>query len=260
MTTPQLSKLPQQLNLEFDRMIIARFREWEKIQKKIVAFQNHLHFTLHCKHHSIFPPSLTLKCSIKGKSAKDILIRAQKSLTNERITWIYKQLNFYKNVRADINKFLFSQLPEDYYVAVKEWMADAYHTHFNNIRSRQRAKFDKLQQKHNQHPKKSDTIVPVTDEDKDNLKTIWVINISKRNLSEEETSLLQKGLNFALSPKSIPINEYIIGIENACKIVGHDTRQAETLRSDCVKIIKNANPLKPNISKGEGKALQELAI
>ena len=245
MNNPQLSKLPKRLNLQFDRMFITRVREWEKIEKKLAAYRNHLHFTMHCKHHGVFPPSLTLKCAIKGKGAKDILIRAQKSLTNERINRIYKQLDYFKNIKSDIDEFLFNRLPEDYYVAVKEWMANAYHTHFNNIRSRQQNKFNRLQQKHDQKSKDSDTIVPVSKEETDSLKKKWVVNLSKRKLTEEETSLLQKGLNFAVSPKSIPVNEYVIGIENACKFLGYDTRQAETLRSDCVKMIKNASPLKP---------------
>ena len=217
MSTPQLSKLPQRLNLEFDRMIIAKFREWEKIEKKIAAFQNHLHFTLHCKHHSVFPPSLTLKCSIKGKGAKDILIRAQKALTNERINRINKQLDYYKNVRSTIDELLFCELPEHYYIAVKQWMTQAHHTHFNNIRTRQRNKFDKLWTKHNNTVKDSDTIVPVTEEDKHNLRKKWVTNLSSRELTQDETSLLQKGLNFAVTPKSIPINDYIIGIEKHAK-------------------------------------------
>ena len=151
-------------------------------------------------------------------------------------------MKYFNHIKADIDEFLFCELPGDYYEAVKQWMIQAHRTHFNNVRSRQQNKFERLWDKHKQSIKQTDTIVPVTDSDKENLRNKWVINLSQRSLTDAETSLLQKGMNFAVAPKSIPINEYIIGIENACRFLGHDTRQAETLRSECVKIIKNSNP------------------
>ena len=142
MSTPQLLRLPQRLEREFDRMIIKKFREWEKLEHKIAAYQNHLHFTLHCKHHGIFPPSLTLKCSMKGKGVNYILEKAQKQLTNERITRINRQLDYFKNLRADIDEYLFTNVPGCYYDEIKRWMAHAHDTKFNNIRSGQQQKFE----------------------------------------------------------------------------------------------------------------------
>ena len=37
----------------------------------------------------------------------------------------------------------------------------------------------------------------------------WVINLSKKDLMPEEKSLLQKGPEFAVTPATIPIREYI---------------------------------------------------
>ena len=37
----------------------------------------------------------------------------------------------------------------------------------------------------------------------------WVINLSKKELKPEENSLLQKGPQFAVTPATIPIKEYI---------------------------------------------------
>ena len=66
-------------------------------------------------------------------------------------------------------------------------------------------------------------------------------------------------MNFAITPHNFPIEEYIIGTESACKLLGQDTKQAERLGSDIVKTIKHANPPKSNITLGERKALQNLA-
>ncbi len=64
------------------------FRKLQKTEERIVTFQNHLHFTLHCRHHGIFSPSMQLKCSMKGQVTRRILDRAQNALMNARIKQI----------------------------------------------------------------------------------------------------------------------------------------------------------------------------
>ena len=45
---------------------------------------------------------------------------------------------------------------------------------------------------------------------------------------------------------------------SACKFLGVHTKQAKTLRSDCVKILKHATLPKPNITRQEKRALHSL--
>ena len=78
-------------------------------------------------------------------------------------------------------------------------------------------------------------------------------------LSNEEVTLLEKGLNFAVTPREIPTHDYIIGIESACKLIGAHSTDAQRLRSDCVRVLKNADPPKSNISVKERDALRSLA-
>ena len=259
MSTPQLLRLPQRLDREFDRMIIKKFREWEKLEHKIAAHQNHLHFTLHCKHHAIFPPSLKLKCSMKGKGVDYILNKAQKQLTNERITRINRQLDYFNNLKTDIDEYLFTNLPGVYYDEIKQWMAHAHRSKFDNIRSRQQQKFQKLSERQKRTNPEENTIINIPDHEKNNIQDKWVVNLSNRSLTEDETSLLKKGLNFAITPITVPINDYVIGIESACKLLGYESKLAESLRSECVKTIKTAKMPHPNISKGQCKALHTLA-
>jgi len=44
-----------------------------------------------------------------------------------------------------------------------------------------------------------------------------VINISSYELKKEEIEILDKGLNFALAPKQIPVEEIICGLEDGIK-------------------------------------------
>ena len=98
----------------------------------------------------------------------------------------------------------------------------------------------------------------MSDEECANLKSKWVINLSDRILTSDEVSLLQKGLNFAVTPNYLPVHDYIIGIETACKLVGPYSKEADRLRSDCVKILRNTELPKSNITAKERDALRTL--
>ena len=43
----------------------------------------------------------------------------------------------------------------------------------------------------------------------------WVVNLSERELSQAELSVLKKGLNFAVTSTDIPVDEIIAGTELA---------------------------------------------
>ena len=84
----------------------------------------------------------------------------------------------------------------------------------------------------------------------------WVINLSKYKTSKPQESLLAKGLNFSPSPGKIPYEDYIIATEKACRKL--PSNEATVLRSEMAGLLRNVKPPKPNITKDERKAIQEL--
>ena len=64
----------------------------------------------------------------------------------------------------------------------------------------------------------------------------WVINLPQTPLTKEQLSLLQKGTNFAITPKYPPIEAYIIATEQASSKL--PTQEAEEFRSDVNRIHK----------------------
>ena len=75
----------------------------------------------------------------------------------------------------------------------------------------------------------------------------WVINLSFRTLSEAEMSLLNKGLNFAVSPASVSATEIIVRLSQQ---LGHWKRSEQTRQGDLVHtILQQAQPPTPNITK-----------
>ena len=49
------------------------------------------------------------------------------------------------------------------------------------------------------------------------IMSIWVHNSSQRILSDPELSVLKKGLNFAVTPKRLPVEELVTVTESACR-------------------------------------------
>ncbi|KAL9963887.1 hypothetical protein ACROYT_G027441 [Oculina patagonica] len=71
-------------------------------------------------------------------------------------------------------------------------------------------------------------------------KTNWVINLSSRSLNDAEIALLQKGLNFAVTPSNIPAKEIIASVESAVRQL--NVERADTVRRTVNNILQQAEP------------------
>ena len=84
----------------------------------------------------------------------------------------------------------------------------------------------------------------------------WVINKSSRVLTDEETKLLAKGMNYAISPDNIPNVDLITGVELTCKNLESDERSQ--VRAEAAKVISASRPPKSNLNKSERNAIKDL--
>ena len=57
------------------------------------------------------------------------------------------------------------------------------------------------------------------------VKNRWVINLSNRQLSENETSVLRNGLSFAITPRTIPTAHIVANIESGIYTVQEALKQ-----------------------------------
>ena len=62
------------------------------------------------------------------------------------------------------------------------------------------------------------------------------MNKSDKVLTGSELSVLQNGMNLAVSPTDILVVECITGIESAVKLIGTNSDEATRLRLDCVDL------------------------
>ena len=79
---------------------------------------------------------------------------------------------------------------------------------------------------------------------------------NKKKLTSAQTSLLSKGLNFALTPEKIPVADFIVATEQAC--VGLPPARATQLRAEITGAFKSSKPPVANINKDESRALSQL--
>ena len=93
---------------------------------------------------------------------------------------------------------------------------------------------------------------------KGNFGNQWVINLSKTPLTKEQLSLLQKGPNFAITPKYPPIEAYITATEQASSKL--PTQEADELRSDVNRILKQLqqHTKQCNLNSPQCRVLTEL--
>jgi hypothetical protein len=83
-----------------------------------------------------------------------------------------------------------------------------------------------------------------------------VINLSSWILDDGLHSLLQKGLNYAVTPRNVPIEDLLAGVEKA--VQSQPVESAEESRQETVRIIKSASKPRDNLTRTEKATLRNL--
>ncbi|XP_072022763.1 uncharacterized protein [Amphiura filiformis] len=228
---------------------VIQVRDFERNERKIARHRNHLICSLRCKELNLTPNSLRIKCPIKTARARDIINRAQKDLLRERIRNINNKLDNLNQEKSELSVQLNNKFNEDEQRHLASHIDNCKQSEFKAVKDRPVKKLDELREK--QKPKNE----PDIDLSGTQLKR-WVVNISKHTLTKPDTSLLAKGLNFAITPTELPIVDFIVATEQACQKLPNS--EATVLRAEITGAIKGSKPPKSNISKDEQRALKDL--
>ena len=113
-------------------------------------------FTLRCRDKGLTPPSLRLKCPINTQRAREIVRKAEKELLRERLRVINNKLEQLDRKKAEINKDLNAQgFPDDIKQNIISHLANSREKQFQDVRARQKNKFDRLVEKSTPKPTKT---------------------------------------------------------------------------------------------------------
>jgi hypothetical protein len=245
--------LHHDIRQEYGQEVVRTVRNLENTTKKIARYNNHLRFSLHCKHHNVTPNSISLRSTVKGKKAEEILQKAERALLGARIGQINYKLKTLDNNRVDLEAAIDRGInDEQKKTAVLKFIAHAQKAEHETCKQRHIRKYQCLTKKEG----KTGTNKDITPGLAASCISKWVKNCSKRILNDPELKVLAKGMNFAVSPKKIPVVEIVTATEMACKRL--EEGQASELRAKVSTVLKNSKLPPPNISKEERNAIDSL--
>lgn len=224
-------------------------RRLERLHNKRARFRNHQRFTLRCRDEGIIPSSLKIKSPIPTANAERIVKKARKDLVKERIRCT---VNAIHNIDVQIEEARreFKQhfpLEKEEEKFLDEHLQRVQEKEFLSTKRRHISKLNRLTATHREELHNN--------QNKTNKK--WVCNLSQRHLTDTEQSVLARGLNFAITPQTIPYEEFILATELACHKIQNIGDKAE-LRSEVAGILKSAKPTHNNTTKQEWQAIQAI--
>ena len=114
-------------------------------------------------------------------------------------------------------------------------------TNSSTLRAHLKDKFDRLLPSH-----KNDNID----------KSKWIMNLSSKELTEAQISVLQRGLNFSVTPRNIPKASMVASIESGIRNLPDSSKSI--IRSQVANILRSAKPPRCNLSADEINALRTL--
>ena len=117
---------------------------------------------------------------------------------------------------------------------------------FQKFKDRQIKKFNKLRE----------GIIGSTPTDI-NLRPSWLVNLSRKELTEPEKAVLLKSPKFAITPKIQPI-DIAAPIEAALQYSVAPPQEVEMVRIRICEAIKQAKPPRRNLTPAEWRAAREL--
>ena len=88
-----------------------------------------------------------------------------------------------------------------------------------------------------------------------------MINLSDRSISDTKRDALMKGLNFAVTPERLPVEDIVSATESVCRRLDfcHKKSTADKLRAEVTKILMKSKLPKSNVNRKERGAIKNLA-
>ena len=232
---------------QYGASTLSKCRQVEKTQLKHARYTNHLRFSLRCLHNNLIPNDLYLKPKMQDPKSRKILDKASRLLLQNRI---HENHNIRKTLQSSIQKTkweLSNTLNQEHLSYMQKIHNSTYQKELAKAKERQLKKFTKL------HVKK---LVQQAETCNSTNKSKWVINLSSHDINKDEKELLEKGLNYSITPTTIPAVELVAKIETV--LAGMPTEEANTIHADLSSVIRRTQVPKPNCTRNQIAALKSL--
>ena len=221
--------LINQIRCEYGQGAVQSYRQWERSSEKLARHRNSLVYSLRCKDEGVTPSFAKLKTNLKTKNAVDIIKSAEKKLLRENIRIQSNKIQRIKQqVTTSKDEFINLVRCDDISKQATEKINRKSEFAHAQSKRTQMKKLEKLCEiRDKSHPSKLDLSGT-------QLK-VWVKNLSKYKLTNDQEKVLAKGLNFAISPDKIPVDEFIVSTEQAFTSLGGVA--ADRVRFEVAKVL-----------------------
>ena len=222
-----------------------------KTQLKHSRYTNHLRFSLRCLHNNLILNDLCLKPDLRDLKSRKILDKANRLLLQNRI---HENHNIRKTLQSSIEKAkwdLSNTLNQEQLSYMQKTHNSTYQKELAKTGEHQLKKFTKLHVK--KHGQQAET-PPQTVDSIDKFKR--GINLSRHDINKDEKELLEKGMNYSITPTTIPAVDLVAKIETV--LAGRPTEEADTIRADQSSAIQRTESPKPSCTRNQIAALKSL--
>ena len=220
------------------------------------------------------PVRLRLKSYIKTPKAISTIRKTEKALLNERVRTINNTTEIHESqsytCKTELSRVVDQETMAE---CIKFMFKIKEDRHFNTL-ERQKAKLNRLIRKEelinkggcsksvnmqrymhqsstnsSRKTAVSTTATPTTNDPENSRSTAttstvgkskWAIKMSKKPLTNAQEKLLAYGPNYAITPRSPPIGEYIAAVEQTCQSLTQG--EADEMRVEIKAAIKRATP------------------
>ena len=230
----------------YGRSIYQRTNDLKQTKIKLAILTNHIVFMKRCRDQEITPWGLRIGRHLKKSHAsKAITSKAESALVREQLAVLKTKKAKVLDTIANIESTLKDKLTPQDFAIVEQATNSAQQREFLKKKESQKVKFERLlAEKVSAQREKTVIKNPV-------------VNISGRELSEGEISVLEKGLGFAPVPKTVPTKEIICAAEVGLRKI-KDPIEANVVRAKVASILRNSKPPQDNLTNDERSGLKSL--
>jgi hypothetical protein len=210
-------------------------RRFESLRIKKAKHFWPLSFLLRCRDQGTIPRFLQFHHYIHSEAAERIYHRTSFSLLRERIHDTRRALDGISRALLGLHLRLAGRLSVDDWSLLDRITFERAAQVAAVDKARQCSKFERL---HGAQHRATQA---------DHRKT--VINLNSIPLEDAAYSALSKGLNYAVSPAALLIEDFLTGVERAIRSLPVEV--AEQVRQETVRILKVSNKPRDNLSRAE---------
>ena len=226
-------------------MTLARYYERKSIA--LATCKKHLTFNHVLKSHGVLSPSLSFTPPIRTKAGYKIARKADLKYLRLRITHCHNNIMALTSTLHELTVKLESKLSREHLRALQETAKQSTTATSERVSQTHAKKFNKLI-----NNKKRGRSPPIVDKEK------WVVHVLlQRTLGPVEITALEKGFNFSIAPKTIPVAKILSSVENGSFSLSQSAK--DTIRVSIANILKNCKvPSSTNMTKAQETALLNL--